>query len=191
MNTTVVAEFLRRLAHPVALVGRKPIGHAPQSTVLWPVDVDDPADAACWLSHSYYSVYCNLNPLAPYLQDHRPLDAWSIRDGMVARRTRLLIDVDGHDVPKDVARQQAEAIKAEYGPPLIHSDSGNGFGLIYAIDLPNDEASKYRVSSFLRGLNARYPCVDVSCGNAGRLTRVIGTLNRSRTDGARIETHIL
>ncbi len=39
MNATVVAEFLRRVAHPVALVGLKPIDRAPKSTVLWPVDI--------------------------------------------------------------------------------------------------------------------------------------------------------
>ena len=191
MNTAVVAEFLRRLAHPVALIGIKPIGRATKSTVLWPVDIDDPPDAACWLSQQYHSVYANLNRLLPELQDHRPLDAWSVRDGMIARRTRLLIDVDAHDCDKAVAREQAEAIKAELGPPLIHSDSGNGFGLVYTIDLPNDDASTYRVRSFLRSLNARYKCVDTSVHTAGRLTRVIGTYNRDKITRERIPTCLL
>jgi hypothetical protein len=191
MNSAVVAEFLRRLGHTVALIGRKPLGQEPVSTVLWPIDVDDPVDAACYLSRFYHSVYVNLNPLASYLRDHRPISARSINDRMVERRTRLLIDVDGHDMPKDVAREQAEAIKAEYGQPLVHSDSGNGFGLIYDINLPNDSRSSFQVKTYLRELKARYPCVDVSCFNAGRLTRVIGTFNRSKLTGERIETHLL
>jgi hypothetical protein len=175
----------------VALVGLKPIGRAPKSTVLWPIDIDDAADEACSLSRQYFSVYCNLNALAPYMLDVRPDEGRSVNDRMIARRTRLLIDVDAHDGDKAAARHQAEAIKAELGQPLIHSDSGNGYGLIYSIDLPNDEASKFRVSTFLRSLHDRYSCVDESVYTAGRLTRVIGTQNRDKLTKARITTCLL
>jgi len=99
--------------------------------------------------------------------------------------------VDGHDVPKDIARQQKDAIKAEIGEPLIETDSGNGYGLIYTCNLPNDERSKQQVQAYLQRLKARFTCVDTSVFGAGRLTRVIGTLNKSVLDGSRIMTRLL
>ncbi len=151
----------------------------------------EPPDAACYLSRLYYSVYANLNPLESYMLKVRPDEGRSINDRMIVRRTRLLIDVDAHDGAKATAREQAEEIKDELGQPLIHSDSGNGFGLIFPIDMPNDEASKYRVSTFLRSLQARYSCVDASVYTAGRLTRIIGTPNRDNTTRERIPTCLL
>jgi hypothetical protein len=179
------------MGHPIALVGRKPIGHAPKSTVIWPAEQDDVADQAGWLSDQYHAVYCNLNPLAAYMLDVYPPAGRSVADNMIAARTRVLIDIDGHDVPKDSAREQKDAIKAELGEPLMETDSGNGYGLIYTCSLPNDELSKHRVQVYLQRLKARYPCVDTSVFGAGRLTRVIGTLNRSVIDGSRIPTALL
>lgn len=187
-----VTTFLHRLGHRVALVGMKPIGHAPRSMVIWPAEQgNDVADHAWYLSSLYHAVYCNLNPLAAYMLDVLPEQGRSVNDAMIGARTRVLIDVDGHNVPKDVARTQKDAIKAEIGEPLIETDSGNGYGLIYACNLPNDEQSKHRVRTYLQRLKARFPCVDTSVFGAGRLTRVIGTLNRSVIDGGRIPTAIL
>jgi hypothetical protein len=186
-----VAEFLRRLGHRVALIGRKPIDHAPKSMVIWPAEQDDVADQACWLARQYDAVYVNLNPLATYMLDVYPPTGRSVTDNMIASRTRVLIDIDGHDVPKEHAREQKDTIKAEIGQPLVETDSGNGYGLIYTCNLPNDELSKRRVQLYLQRLKERYPCVDTSVFGAGRLTRVIGTLNRSVIDGSRIPTAIL
>jgi hypothetical protein len=185
------AEFLRRLGHRVALIGRKPVDHAPKSMVIWPAEQDDVVDHACYLSSLYHAVYVNLNPLAAYILDVVPEQGRSITDAMIASRTRVLIDIDGHDVPKDIACEQKDAIKAEIGEPLIETDSGNGFGLIYTCQLPNDEQSKHRVRVYLQRLKSRFPCVDTSVFGAGRLTRLIGTLNRSVIDGGRVPTAIL
>ncbi len=186
-----IAEFLRRLGHPVALIGRKPVDRAPKSLVIWPAEQVDVVDQACWLSSQYHATYCNLNPLVAPALAGVPVDAFSVRDNMIAARTRVLIDVDGHDVPKDIARQQKDAIKAELGEPLIETDSGNGFGLIYTCQLPNDERAKQQVRAFLHRLKARFTCTDTSVFGAGRLTRVIGTLNKSVIDGSRIATRLL
>lgn len=185
-----VAEFLRRLGHPVALIGRKPVDSAPSSMVIWPIEQDDAADQACCLSQQYHAVYANLNPLASYMLDVMPDRGRSVSDDMIARRTRLLIDVDAHDAPKELARDQKDAIKARYGAPLIETDSGNGYGLIYAIDYPNDADAKHRIKILLERLKAEFSCVDTSTFNSGRLTRVIGTLNKSST-GERINTCLL
>ncbi len=170
--------FLRRIGHRVALVGRKPRDpHAPKSKVLWPAEQSDPVDEALGLSREYASVYANLNPLTSEMLRTVPAVGVSVRDAMIARRTRLLVDVDAHDCDKAIACEQAEAIRARYGEPLLFTDSGNGFGLIYQIDYPNDEDSKRRVELFLQQLKSQFPCVDDGVWNAGRLTRVIGTMN--------------
>lgn len=186
-----VREFLRRLGHPVALVGLK---HRkswfPKSQVIWPIDQgDDPADVACWLSDHYQSVYCDLNPLLSYLLDVRPPAGVSIRDTMISRRSRVLIDIDAHDCAKLTAQQQKDAIIAELGEPLIAADSGNGFGLIYPVDLPADAGQS--VARFLVDLKSKYSCVDSSVHTLSRLTRVIGTTNTSKATGARIPTKLL
>jgi len=185
-----IREFLRRLGHPVALVGTKPLAGGPRVKVIWPAEQHDPPDEAAWLSHDYYSVYSQLNPLRGEMLTVQPEPWVSVRDSMIARRTRLLIDVDGHDLPKEIAREQKDEIKERYGTPLIETDSGNGYGLIYEIDLPNDADSKFRVQHFLQRLKADFPCVDAGCFNAARLTRVIGTPNRSIVDGSRIKTEL-
>lgn len=71
-NPDTIREYLRRLGHRVALVGLKPIGDAPKSTVIWPIEQNDAVDQACGLSDHYYSVYVNLNPLADYMHQVSP-----------------------------------------------------------------------------------------------------------------------
>ncbi len=190
-DETTIREFLRRLGHRIALVGMKPVDASPKSMVIWPSETDDPADSACWLSRQYHSVYCNLNPLVSELDECVLPRGRSVSDSLVERRTRLLIDIDGHDVPKELACEQKDAIKERYGPPLIETDSGNGYGAIYPVDYPNDDDSKARIQIFLQQLKTDFSCVDISVFGAGRLTRVIGTLNRSVIDGSRIPTLLL
>lgn len=175
-----VLEFFQRIGHPVALVGLKPTDpQASKTQVIWPAEQDDPADQACWLSRRFGSVYANLNPLADYMLCCVPPDGRSVSDPMIARRSRLLIDIDAHEGDIEAARVQKDAIKERHGPPLIESFSGRGFGLIYPIAFPNDEDAKQRVRLFIERLRAEFPAVDDSVYSAGRLTRVIGTLNRS------------
>jgi len=187
---STIARFLARLGHPVALIGRKPVNGAPKSMVVWPAEQTDTVDQAAWLATQFHAVYVNLNPLHPDLMTALPDPGVSVSDAMIFRRTRVLIDVDGHNVPKDQAREQMEAIRAKIGKPLMATDSGNGYGLIYTCDLPNDDDSKQRVKAYLQQLKAEFPCVDTSVYGAGRLTRCIGTLNRSVIDGSRIPTFL-
>ncbi|WP_428304641.1 hypothetical protein [Lacipirellula sp.] len=190
MKQTIV-EFLDRIGHPVAIVARKPVDdRAPPMQVLWPVDQTDRIDQIEWLAEQYNAVYCNLNPLQERYLSVRPKHGSSVKDVMIARRSRLLIDIDGHGVPLDEAERQKDAVKAHLGwPVLIETFTGNGYGLIYETDLPTDRASNKQVKDFLHGLNEQFNCVDVSCSNSGRLTRLIGTWNVR--DGVRIPTRIL
>ncbi len=187
-----IETFLRLLGHKVAVIARKPCDkRAPSMVVLWPVDLEeDRTDQILYLAENYNAVYVNLNPLKPQYETVRPRQGSSVRDAMIERRTRVLIDIDGHDVPKEDAEQQKNAIKEHLGwPVLLETDSGNGYGLIYEVDYPTDRESNGLVKRFLHGLKEQFPCVDVSCSNAGRLTRLIGTLNVRH--GERIATRIL
>ncbi|MGE0696882.1 MAG: hypothetical protein AB7O59_22400 [Pirellulales bacterium] len=186
IDESTVAEFLKRLGHAVAIVGVKPTtANTPPSSVKWPAEQTDILRHVARMSRYYYSVYVNLNPLRPEILSPKG----SVRDNRIASRTRVLIDIDGHDVPKEVAREQKDAIKVKLGEPLIETDSGNGYGLIYPCDMPNDQHSKHVVRTLLNTLKAEFPCVDASCFNAGRLTRLIGTPNVR--DGVRIPTELL
>jgi hypothetical protein len=184
-----IREFLRRLGHPVVLIGQQPIrGH--ENAVIWPVDQDDPADEACALIRSYHRIFVNLNPLRRELLDARPVEPWrTVRRPMIDRISRLLIDLDAQGSSKAEAYRQMLAIREELGEPLMATDSGNGHALIYPVELP--ATSYLRVVQFLKELKQRYSCVDSSVGTPERLTRLIGTMNRSKQTGERIPTCLL
>jgi hypothetical protein len=192
-NRTTVKAFLERLGHRVALVARKPLRrNLPNTTVIWPVDQgDETADIACGLSADYGSVYANLNPLHRAMHDVSPEPWRSVCDTMIARRARVLVDVDAHDCPKDEARRQFDAIRRQVGEPLIAADTGNGFALIYTCDLPNDERSKQQLRRYLAELKAQFNCVDAGVFTASRLCRVVGTPNLCRVSGLRIPTTLI
>lgn len=170
-------------------MARKPIGHA-RPVVLWPDDLTGGAHiSARRLAPDYDAVFVNLNPLKPaYLKDAQPLGT-SIRRSMIARITRLLIDLDSQGSTKAEAYRQMEVIRAELRQPLMATDSGNGHALIYPVDLPVE--SYPRVVAFLKKLKERYSCVDPSVGTPERLTRLIGTFNRDKLTGERIQTCLL
>ncbi|KQU58723.1 hypothetical protein ASG66_17030 [Bacillus sp. Leaf406] len=66
-----------------------------------------------------------------------------------------------------------------WGEPIF-ADSGNGAHLLYAIDMPNDEESKYIVKSALEALDFHFSDgvvgVDTSTFNAARIWKLYGTL---------------
>lgn len=168
--------------------GRPP----PRTTIVWPKDLDDVADQALWLNNFYYSIYVNLNPLTSSIAEEDMLPGNSIKDRLIVRRSRLLIDLDAHgDITREQASDEKEAIKERFQNPLIESDTGNGFALIYDIDFPNNDQSKTQISTLLKNLHADFPSIDTSVFTAGRLTRCVGTLNRDRASGDRIPTRLL
>lgn len=157
--------------------------------MLWPSDLDVPHIAARELAPNYDAIYVNLNPLkAAYLHDAQPLGT-SIKRYMIARITRLLVDLDSQGSSKVEACRQMLAIRTELGDPLMATDSGNGHALVYPVDLPVE--SYPRVVAMLKKLKERYSCVDPSVGTPERLTRLIGTFNRDKLTGERIQTCLL
>ncbi|QSZ67002.1 hypothetical protein RJ40_05585 [Methanofollis aquaemaris] len=115
-------------------------------------------------------------------------------DADILRRRWLPIDLDpvrpsgvsSTDAEHDAAIERADAIArwlAEQGfPAPIAADSGNGAHLLYAIDLPNDEAATALVKGVLVTLDALFSdevvVVDTANFNAARIWKLYGTCSR-------------
>lgn len=106
----------------------------------------------------------------------------------------LLLDFDpvrpsgvcATDTEKRNARDRMEVVR-EYlnslgWPEPIVADSGNGYHLLYRIDLPNTEENATLLKEVIRSISARYSTaevgVDKSVWNPARITRLYGTVNR-------------
>ena len=114
------------------------------------------------------------------------------KDGDIVRRRWLLIDCDpkrkgtvsSTDEEKEAARQtmiSVEAYLADCGwPAPIIADSGNGFHLLYRIDVPGDDAGL--VHRVLKALAKRFDCdavsLDTKVANASRICKLYGTVSR-------------
>src|SRR5262249_51457099 len=152
-------------------------------------------------------IYVTVNCLNPEVFARSPnqiteyLDTTSSANDVIARQW-LYIDCDPIR-PRGVsstnsqlaaAEKLAETCKSllreEYAfPDPVEGTSGNGYALLYAIDLPNDEQAKGLVSSVLESLNAATeqrqaplglpPCkIDCATHDASRVMRLLGTWNR-------------
>ena len=119
------------------------------------------------------------------------------KDEDISRRIRLLIDLDPHsaergadDASTDAEKESARLRMIEvdlwldelgWPAPMI-ADSGNGWHLVFAIDLPNDDQSHQLIRDFLNALSKRFSdnqvAVDISVHNASRVTKCYGTFAR-------------
>lgn len=121
----------------------------------------------------------------------------------IARRRWLMVDVDparaadaadspATDAEKALAgtvRDEVRAGLARRGwPEPVVIDSGNGWHLLYRIDLPNDEKATELVKSVLATLAKWYDCpagsVDQRCFDATRICKLPGSLARKGTHTA-------
>ncbi|MDQ3524127.1 MAG: hypothetical protein M3451_03625, partial [Chloroflexota bacterium] len=114
------------------------------------------------------------------------------KDADMIRRRHLLIDVDpvrDEGSATDEERDQALAVRdtirteltgAGWPKPMAATMSGNGGGLIYRLDLPNDDESKRLVEGVLRSIKDRHTTdmvsIDTTVGNAARITKIPGTM---------------
>ncbi len=149
-------------------------------------------------------VYLTLNPVdtalftrSPNRLASRPIAA--TRDADIIRRSRFLIDVDAAN-PADTSAtsdERADALARRddirtwlrealgWRDAHVVTSSGNGGGLVFQIDLPNDERSRDLIRRVLQALHARFTTatakVDISVHNASRITRVVGTVTAKGT----------
>jgi hypothetical protein len=149
-----------------------------------PGDLLRMARDAIQLGQGAKGVYWLMNPI--------PAD-WSsgtAKDGDIVRRRWLLVDCDpkragtvsSTDAEKELAHEKAFEV-ATYleslgWPNPIIADSGNGWHLLYRIDLPADDGGL--VARALKALSARFSDeavdIDVKVGNASRICKLYGTL---------------
>lgn len=143
------------------------------------------------------NIYITINPVDSALSARSPnkLKGWmkeTSTDKDILRRVHLLIDADPRraagisstDEEKEYARKVIEAIREylyEKAWPLpIYADSGNGYHLLYRIDLPNDPASNDLVKSCLLALDAKFSTekvgIDKAVFNAARISKLYGTM---------------
>ena len=143
----------------------------------------------------YKAAYFTLNPIK--LPDSIPVNPQALTpsrntagDSDIARRVSLLIDFDpprtagtnSSEGEKQAAREQAERVREFLGnrnwPEPMLCDSGNGWHLIYCIDLPNDDSSTELVRGVLARLHQLFPMVDAGNFNASRLCKLYGSWAR-------------
>ncbi|MDG3003270.1 DNA primase family protein [Paludisphaera mucosa] len=137
------------------------------------------------LSPRAEAVFVTLNDLRPDLKG-------AATDADVTRRVWLLVDVDpvrpagvsSTDAEKQAAWQVAlsirDGLEGRGWPRPILADSGNGFHLLYRVDLPADDGGL--VARVLAALGAEFDTdlakVDRTIGNSSRICKLYGTLAR-------------
>jgi hypothetical protein len=149
-------------------------------------------DRTVRLNRAGYNIYTCFNRISPDFTGDR-LNGLAVKDADIVRRRFLLVDVDrantGAPATTDEINeifQFAGQIEREYffskGLDPITVNSGNGAHIYFPIDLPNDEASKLLCQKTLQTLAAKYDTptvkVDTSVFNAGRITKVPGSIAR-------------
>ncbi len=170
-------------AHGCELRGLHAGGKFGGSVVRKGADLDGLLQGAGMLSGT---IYYAINPIRP--------NAKSATAESVVRRRWLLVDVDP-ERPADASATDAEKIEAsavadavvlylgaQGWPAPVVVDSGNGYHLLYRIDLPPDEPSRLLLKTVLEALGERFDNeraqVDRKVFNASRIAKLPGTWAR-------------
>jgi hypothetical protein len=164
--------------------------------------LEEMAKAALDLTSRARGVYFTLNPLNPDLLARRcNRVGWAgvgelSKDKDVVRRRWLMVDVDpvrdsmisASDPEKALAETTARAVRdhlrASGWPDPVFADSGNGFHLLYRVDLPADDGGL--VEGVLAALARRFDSdrvkIDRKVFNAARICKLPGTWARKGDD---------
>jgi len=150
------------------------------------------------LSGKVGAVYYTLNPVNPALlarANNRvrtyAKDTTSDAQDNIVNRHWLLVDCDpvrpadisATEDEKKSAKRLVPKIKAYLKslgwPDPVTADSGNGYHLLYRINLPNDDDGRKLLESVLKALAARFDTSDVKIDqkvfNSSRITKAYGT----------------
>jgi P4 family phage/plasmid primase-like protien len=199
-----IVNGLRRLTEPGQVVELRALPDWEDNPVFAGIyDTDHLAEMAAEAKRlcdqkGYQGIYFTLNPLNPDLLARRPnrVDVATTgqltTDGDVTWRRWLLVDVDPErpkgtsatDAEKAQAREVVEKVRVhlrERGwPEPILSDSGNGYHLLYRIDLPADDAGLVRrvLKALAAGFDTTTATIDTRVFNPARICKLPGTLAR-------------
>lgn len=153
---------------------------------------DDLDAMAEWVEHhsDATGIYYTLNVVPPDLKT-------SVRVGDIRRRRWLLIDLDRkklqankdlsatheeHEQVRSLALEVRDWLDGQGWPAPLLVDSGNGFHLLYRVDLPNDADSRILLRETLKSLGERFDCerglVGRECHDARRISKLPGTWAR-------------
>ena len=157
-----------------------PTRHGKATTVAgYFSDLDLAAQAAATLDNRKAGgVYLVLNEVNPALFARSPnllTDGLqpTTSDSDILRRRRFNFDFDAvrpagisasedeHAAAEDVGRQCAAWLASQGWPEPIQGDSGNGWHVVYSIDLPNDQDSMNLVRGCLAALGDRFDTPEV------------------------------
>jgi hypothetical protein len=132
-------------------------------------------------------IYWTLNP-------HRRDLQGNARDRDILYRRWLLVDIDpvrpADTSSTDSEKEEAGKIASKVDehlcslgwPPPILIDSGNGWHLLYRVDLPNDPLARQLIAGVLKYLASRFNSttvtIDRSVHNASRISKLPGTWSR-------------
>jgi alkylated DNA nucleotide flippase Atl1 len=156
------------------------------------------ADAAYRLTHDAEGVYFTINPLHRDLLARRNNRVDVARGGDVAgdinveRRGYLLIDADPKRIAgisstdeekakaKEVILKVRDHLRSRNWPDPILADSGNGFHLLYDIDLPvkDDDLVKTVLIALASRFDTAEVQIDRNVFNPSRICKLYGTLAR-------------
>ena len=151
--------------------------------------VDDPLELLWFVERQedYTGIYYSLNPVRHDLTDNA-------KKADILHRRWMLVDIDPirpadvsatnaeHDWAKELASRITGELMGLGWPLPVTIDSGNGWHLLYRIDLPNNDLSRGLVKDVLAGLAERFDSpavkVDRAVHDAARIAKLPGTWAR-------------
>jgi hypothetical protein len=149
-------------------------------------------DKALQLNKQGYNIYTCFNRIrADFAGDER--NGLAVTDRDIIDRRYILIDFDRTETHQPATDDELDAVFAvahqleldlffDKGDDPITACSGNGAHIYLPVNLPNDEASKALCKQMLKAFASKYDTdavkVDTGVYNAGRITKVLGTIAR-------------
>jgi RecA-family ATPase len=151
------------------------------------------------IANKYTGVYYTLNPVEPSLLSRscnksKQNAEVTTQDLQIVRRRWLLLDIDpqraagisSSDAEKKIAKEKTIEIfnylKINGWPRPVFGDSGNGYHLLYRIDLDNNSDNTTLIKNVLVSLAQKFDNefvkVDKSVFNAARIVKAYGSMAR-------------
>lgn len=144
-----------------------------------------------------YNIFMSLNEIDQSVsaRAENRFQTWAketVTDKEIIRRKWILVDLDpvrpagisSTDEELRAAKELSEEVRSylsdhDFSEPVT-ALSGNGYHLLYPIDLPNDAETANLIKQFLQALDSKLSTekvkVDIANYNAGRITKLYGTM---------------